>query len=240
MSLLGVVKERLRGIICISAGSRDLAGSRQSAASEFETAPFSRLLPTINDNPLEETVFDIRGQKTSRPKRLDFSDEFANDVATSTQQLRARINLKTDNLLAESENDSLLIDNARKIANQAFEDAGNTFLSRSKSPLMQDAKNLLSSAKFKHHHDVIDEIDSLGASHRAMKTKARLNDLEAEMEEAAERQKSRERRAAALRNLVSDFNSSADESISRLAPESTTSSIQRSSRVKRTEKHATF
>lgn len=85
------------------------------------------------------------------------------------------------------------------------------------------------------------------AATRARQTKARLDDLESEMEELAERQAKRERRAAALRALVNEtMASSPPSSTTALLDEHQKSSAISSSskkismRSERAEKHVTF
>ena len=77
-----------------------------------------------------------------------------------------------------------------------------------------------------------------GAAGRARQTKARLNDLECEMEEIAERQAQRERRSAALRALVSEnASASADDQYQQQSSSMSSSSKRISVRA---EKHVNF
>lgn len=85
------------------------------------------------------------------------------------------------------------------------------------------------------------------AATRARQTKARLDDLESEMEELAERQAKRERRAAALRALVNETMASSPPSATTalLDEHQKSSAISSSSkkismRSERAEKHVTF
>lgn len=125
---------------------------------------------------------------------------------------------------------------------------------------MQDLKSTMEEAEssFKRRSRLLDEIDhrdenksSLtkwsklinedenlipvsAAATRAKQTKARLSDLESEMEELAERQAKRERRAAALRALINE-NIADSENIQEQAVLSKKVSIR-----ERSEKHVTF
>lgn len=83
--------------------------------------------------------------------------------------------------------------------------------------------------------DHLEDISS-AAANRAKRTKARLNDLETEMEESAERSAQRDRRVAALRALVNE-NAMTDDSL--LASSMSKTSL-RSERSERSEKHVSF
>ncbi|XP_014218122.1 uncharacterized protein LOC106646585 [Copidosoma floridanum] len=73
------------------------------------------------------------------------------------------------------------------------------------------------------------------AADRARKSKARLSDLEHEMEEMAEKQARREKRAAALRALVSETAAMGDDVTSSMQ-----SVHQQVHRSEKTEKHVSF
>lgn len=92
-----------------------------------------------------------------------------------------------------------------------------------------------------------DSMLSGAAATRARQTKARLDDLETEMEELAERQAKRERRAAALRALVNESIASSSppsppliDEYQRSSAALSSSSKKISMRNERTEKHVTF
>ncbi|XP_051166974.1 uncharacterized protein LOC127285160 isoform X1 [Leptopilina boulardi] len=232
-------------------GTRDLAGSRQSTSGrEFEPEfePRSRTIPTISNDPFfddgDETVFDIRGQRTSRTRRLPLSEDFANEVASTTRKLKSRVaafNLDaTEALDAEiglkSRSEKLFHDTA-KSAKSALEDAESAFRRR---PKFRTDEPDIPEERPTRWSKLLDSSENLedftsAAAGRAKLTKARLNDLETEMEEMAERQAKRERRAAALRALVNE-NSMADDSL--LA--SSNISSKTSMRSERAEKHVSF
>lgn len=131
--------------------------------------------------------------------------------------------------------------NARIAAKSAFEEADASFKRRSKL-LGEEAMDRIGEEKSaltrwsKLSSD--DEVLAGGAAGRARLTKARLNDLETEMEEMAERQAKRERRAAALRAIVSEnASASADEQYQ--ASNASLSSTSKRVTV-RAEKHVNF
>lgn len=165
----------------------------------------------------EDIVYDSRGQRSRRR----FAENFANDVVATTQHLKAK--LATFGL--EDEVDAALRKPRRLRQGQ---DQVDSILSSRKN--LQDIKSISEEAEttFKRRSKLFDETDRLeeskpmltkwsklinedesslsanAAATRAMQTKARLNDLESEMEELAERQAKRERRAAALRALINE------------------------------------
>lgn len=207
-------------------GSRDLSGARHSPA-DFE----SRLLHSPFED--EETVFDIRGQKTSRPKKLTASDDFASEVISKNQKIREKILQNTsanDNLL---DNFNITATSAASRANQAFEEAENLFQRNRKAGRASDLEqqNLLSWSKLTDDSSS-SKADNSAVS-RAMRTQARLNDLEDEMEEFAEKQKNRERRSAALRALVNESETVSDKSLFNLSKQSSIES--KNSRSRRSE-----
>ena len=165
----------------------------------------------------EDIVYDSRGQRSRRR----FAENFANDVVATTQHLKTK--LATFGL--EDEVDAALRKPRRLRQGQ---DQVDSILSSRKN--LQDIKSISEEAEttFKRRSKLFDETDRLeeskpmltkwsklinedessvsanAAATRAMQTKARLNDLESEMEELAERQAKRERRAAALRALINE------------------------------------
>ena len=241
---------------CWVAGTRDLAGSRQSTFGrdiEPEFEPRSRPLASINNDPFfddaDETVFDIRGQRTSRSRRLPLSEDFANEVASTTRKLKSRVaafsldstseGIESESSGLKSRSEKLFLDSARSAKN-AMEDAESAFRRRPKflteEPDIPEERPTRWS-KLVDSSDNLEDISSAAAS-RAKRTKARLNDLETEMEEMAERTAKRERRAAALRALVNE-NAMADDSLLASSNISSKTSM-RSERSERAEKHVSF
>jgi len=127
---------------------------------------------------------------------------------------------------------------ARKGAKAMIEDVESGFKRRSR---LFDENERADEAKptFAKWSKLINEDEDLAqasaAASRAKQTKARLHDLESEMEELAERQAKRERRAAALRALV---NETATMSDSDTVQQQTISKKVRNS--ERVEKHVSF
>ncbi|XP_033209275.1 uncharacterized protein LOC117168044 isoform X1 [Belonocnema kinseyi] len=235
-------------------GTRDLAGSRQSAYGrdiEPEFEPRSRPLASINADSFfddaDETVFDIRGQRTSRSHRLPLSEDFANEVASTTRNLKSRVasfnldsssqGIHSESSAVKSRSEKLLLDSARS-AKSAMEDAESAFRRRprflAEEPDIPEERPTRWS-KLLDSSDNLEDI-SIAAANRAKRTKARLNDLETEMEESAERSAQRDRRVAALRALVNE-NAMTDDS---LLASSLSKTSMRSERSERSEKHVSF
>lgn len=83
-----------------------------------------------------------------------------------------------------------------------------------------------------------DLVSASAAASRAKQTKARLHDLESEMEELAERKAKRERRAAALKALVNE--TAADTDIVQQSSSSQFSKKVSVRSAERAEKHVNF
>ncbi|KAG7208558.1 hypothetical protein KM043_014774 [Ampulex compressa] len=238
-------------------GTRDLSGPRNSSFGrdlDLELDPRTRASPlapqsSLTTDPLllpedEETVYDSRGQRTRRR----FADDFADEVATTTRRFKAKLSamgLEEDVESAlgrrpRADQDplegSLGARKAMQTARSAIEEAESSFKRRSKLfdeiDRMDEGKPSLARwSKLVNEDD--DLVTTSSAATRAKQTKARLNDLETEMEEMAERQAKRERRAAALRALVNE--STMDDS-----QQAVVSSKKVSVRNERTEKHVAF
>ncbi|XP_015434720.1 PREDICTED: uncharacterized protein LOC107190436 [Dufourea novaeangliae] len=239
-------------------GSRDLSGPRPNPLGrnlDLELDPLIRApqLPLSSSDPLfpesEEIVYDSRGQRSRR----QLAENFVNDVTATTKHLRAK--LATIGL--EEEVDTVLGKPSRRLRQEqdflenalhsrrdiqqemksAIEDAESSFKRRSK---LLDDVDLMSESKpvLMKWSKLTNEDDSLAsaAATRAKQTKARLNDLESEMEELSERQAKRERRAAALRAMI---NESATESAN--VQEQSSSILSKKVSIReRSEKHVAF
>ncbi|KMQ94342.1 hypothetical protein RF55_5519 [Lasius niger] len=212
-------------LISVFAGTRDLSGSRTGSLGrdpDLDLDPRNRAsqLPPLTDPLLppddEDTVYDSRGQRISARRRM--GDEFADEMTATTRRLRARVAAMSleDELEASTAANQArrsaadLLENAitaRKSAKTAIEDAESSFKRRSK---LFDEIDRADEGKptFARWTRLINEDDDLipagAAASRAKQTKARLHDLESEMEELVERQAKRERRAAALKALVNE------------------------------------
>lgn len=241
----------------VFAGTRDLSGPRTGSLGRdpdldldprtraSQPPPFTDPLLALDD---EDTVYDSRGQRISARRRL--GEDFADEVSATTRRLRARvaaIGLEDEydaaNVAGQSRrNASDLLENtvtARKSARAAIEDVESSFKRRSK--LFDELERAEESKPaFSRWSKLINEDDDLAqtsaAASRAMQTKARLHDIESEMEELAERQAKRERRAAALRALVNENAAAAVE-----ADVIQQSAVSKKVRIsERAEKHVSF
>ncbi|CAK9821554.1 hypothetical protein ANTRET_LOCUS262 [Anthophora retusa] len=241
-------------------GSRDLSGPRNNSLGhdlDLELDPSIRgpqlPLPSLASDNLfpedEDIVYNSRGQRSRRR----FAENFANDVTATTQHLKAK--LATIGL--EEEVDAVL-GRPRRLRQE--QDPLESGLNVRKN--LQDVSSLISKeaeASFKRRSKLFDEIDSMeetkpmltkwsrlineddslvpvsAAATRAKQTKARLNDLESEMEELAEKQAKRERRAAALRALINESSTDTEN-----IQEQSVLSKKVSIRSERSEKHVPF
>ncbi|KAK1117634.1 hypothetical protein K0M31_015806 [Melipona bicolor] len=213
-------------------GVHDLSGPRNTSLGrdlDPELDPSIRTplpLPSLATNNLfpedEDVVYDSRGQRSRR----QFAENFANDVVATTQHLKAKL----ASIGLEDEVEAAL-GKSRRLRQEQDQLTDNILSSRRN---LQDIKSISEEAEttFKRRSRLFDEIDRLeenkptltkwsklineddslanAAATRAKQTKARLNDLESEMEEFAERQAKRERRAAALRALINENISDAE------------------------------
>ncbi|XP_023289379.1 uncharacterized protein LOC105698962 [Orussus abietinus] len=220
-------------------GTRDLAGSRSGSYGrdlDLEIDPRPRTQPPTDpflDD--EETVFDSRGQRTRRK----FADDFASEVASTTRRFKAKVAAigfdedLENNRRPRFEIDDKFLDSFGAKAKTALEEADSAFKRRSK--FLGEDDGAEEKPSLSRWTKLVDEDLTGAAANRAKQTKARLNDLETEMEEMAERQAKRERRAAALRALVNE-NVAASEDLH----QSISSSKKVSVRAERAEKHVTF
>lgn len=238
-------------------GTRDLSAPRNSPLGrdlDLELDPSIRCpqlpaqLPSlaVADNLFpedEDVVYDSRGQRSRRR----FAENFANDVAATTQHLKAKLAAigledevdavlgRTRRVRQEQETglDARRCDlrDVKSIGGEEVETR--TFKRRSKlfdeGDRSEESRPVL--AKWSK---LMDESEDSGAATRARQTKARLSDLESEMEELAERQAKRERRAAALRALINE-NTADTESLREQSVVSKKVSIR-----ERAEKHVAF
>lgn len=238
-------------------GTRDLSAPRNSPLGrdlDLELDPSIRCpqlpaqlpLLAVADNLFpedEDVVYDSRGQRSRRR----FAENFANDVAATTQHLKAKLAAigledevdavlgRTRRVRQEQETglDARRCD-LRDVKSIGGEEAETrTFKRRSKlfdeGDRSEESRPVL--AKWSK---LMDESEDSGAATRARQTKARLSDLESEMEELAERQAKRERRAAALRALINE-NTADTESLREQSVVSKKVSIR-----ERAEKHVAF
>lgn len=245
-------------LISVFAGTHDLSGPRTGSLGrdpDLDLDPRNRAsqLPPLTDPLLapddEDTVYDSRGQRISARHRM--GDEFVDDVMATTRRFRARVaamNVEDELEAATSASQarrsaSDLLENAitaRKGIKSAIEDAESSFKKRSK---LFDEIDRADEGKstFARWTKLVNEDDDLipasAAASRAKQTKARLHDLQSEMDEIAERQAKRERRTAALRALVNETVPDTDivqQSMSSLSKKVSVRSAEKS------EKHVSF
>jgi len=238
----------------VFAGTHDLSGPRTGSLGrdlDLDLDPRNRASqPSQPDFLLapedEDTVYDSRGQRIMARRRL--GDDFADEVAATSRRFRARVaamgleeELEAATAASQAKKSAAeLLENAvtaRKGAKTAIEEAEKTFKRRSR---LFDEISDESKPAFTRWTKLINEDDDLiptsAAASRAKQTKARLHDLESEMEELAERQAKRERRAAALRALVNETSATADADVQ----QSTVSKKMTMRSVDRAEKHVSF
>lgn len=231
------------------AGSRDLAGSRNDSFArdldlESEFRPRGRPLSEALDD--EDTVFDSHGQRT---RRAAASENFASEVEATTRRFKARVaalNFDDDlenNLRPKFEPGSKLFESfagtsvrseSERQARSAIEDADAAFKRRSRFFAEDIAEEKPALTKWSKVPGLEDDAHS-AAANRAKQTRARLNDLETEMEEIAERQAKREQRSAALRALVNENASVDTENVA-----SSYVSKKLAVRSERADKHVAF
>lgn len=163
----------------------------------------------------------------ARVAAMNVEDEL--EASTSANQARRSASDLLENAIT-----------ARKGIKSAIEDAESSFKKRSK---LFDEIDRADEGKpaFARWTKLINEDDDLipasAAASRAKQTKARLHDLQSEMEDIADRQAKRERRAAALRALVNETVSDTD------AIQQSMSSVSKKISVRsaeKAEKHVSF
>lgn len=238
-------------------GTRDLSAPRNSPLGrdlDLELDPSIRCpqlpaqLPSlaVADNLFpedEDVVYDSRGQRSRRR----FAENFANDVAATTQHLKAKLAAigledevdavlgRTRRVRQEQETglDARRCD-LRDVKSIGGEEAETRTFKRRSKLFDEEDRSEESRPVLAKWSKLMDESEDSGAATRARQTKARLSDLESEMEELAERQAKRERRAAALRALINE-NTADTESLREQSVVSKKVSIR-----ERAEKHVAF
>ncbi|KAL0110856.1 hypothetical protein PUN28_014062 [Cardiocondyla obscurior] len=237
-------------------GTRDLSGPRAGSLGRdpdldldpriraSQPPPFTDPLLAFED---EDTVYDSRGQRI--PSRRRLGEEFADEVSSTTRRFRARVaamgledEFEAANASNQTRRNADLLENAvtaRKSAKTAIEDVESSFKRRSKlfDEIERPEENKPVFARWSKliNEDDDDLAQTSAAASRAMQTKARLHDLESEMEELAEKQAKRERRAAALRALINETASSSDVDVVQQ------SAVSKKVRIaERAEKHVSF
>lgn len=244
-------------LISVFAGTRDLSGPRTGSLGRdpdldldpriraSQPLPFTDPLLALDD---EDTVYDSRGQRIPARRRL--GDEFADEMTATTRRFRARVaaigledELEAANVASQARRNATdLLENAataRRSARTAIEDSVDSGFKRRSKLFDEIEREDESKPAFARWSKLMDEDDDLAqtsaAASRAKQTKARLQDIESEMEELAERQAKRERRAAALRALVSETAAASDADVVQQ------SAVSKKVRIaERAEKHVSF
>ncbi|KAK0089089.1 hypothetical protein PV325_009120 [Microctonus aethiopoides] len=231
-------------------GCRDLSGPRTFARDldlEYESprprtqAPNSHHGSGLHHEDDEDTVYDIRGQRTNR---RNMAETFGSEVAATTRRFKAqaasisydaenytdlRRSVQQQQQRRHQDIEEKFVENART----AMEDADAAFKRRSKLITESDGERNAAMTRWAKLPDLDTEIN-INAATRAKQTKARLENLESEMEEMAERQAKRERRAAALRAFVDENSSTDDFTIEKSSKKVAIRSTERA------DKHVTF
>ncbi|XP_031367543.1 uncharacterized protein LOC102677806 isoform X1 [Apis dorsata] len=230
----------------------DLESDPSIRGPQLPTLPSSATADNLFAPEDEDVVYDSRGQRSRRR----FADNFANDVVATTQHLKAKLAAigledEVEAALGRSrrarrddedrdENGNTAGRNLWRDVKSIGEEAEATFKRRSKmfdeiaDRSSEDGRPLLAKWSKLMMDDNENSIAASAAAARAKQTKARLNDLESEMEELAERQAKRERRAAALRALINE-NIADTENVQEQSVVSKKVSIR-----ERAEKHVAF
>lgn len=221
-------------------GSRDLSGPRTSSSArdldlEFDT-PRPRIQSHLGSSSGihdedEEMVYDIRGQRTNR---RNLADDFASEVSSTTRKFKehaASLSYDTKNYdelrksIERNNYDDKFID-----AKTSFDEADAAYKRRTKFLSDNDDERNAAITRWTKLPDIEKNLPS-SAANRAKQTKARLENLENEMEEMADRQAKRERRSAALRAFVNEHSTNDNDLLQEIV---TTKKITKS------EKHVTF
>lgn len=171
-----------------------------------------------NDYDNEDTVYDIWGQRTNR---LKLRNDFSNEIASATQRFKdqaANLSQNTDhsNELKHSVQQQFHNIEEKVLKNFKYTRDDNNFIpfQRYSDNMSESKKEHISPTKWSKLLTPDSDTCS-NATIRAQKTKARLEDLENEIEELAERQAQRERRAVALKAFVSENTSSSGQFLER-------------------------
>lgn len=220
-------------------GSRDLSGPRTSSSArdldlEFDT-PRPRIQSHLGSSSGlhdedEEMVYDIRGQRTNR---RNLADDFASEVSSTTRKFKAHAaslsydSKNSDELRKSIERsyDDKFID-----AKTSFDEADAAYKRRTKFLSDNDDERNAAMTRWTKFPDIEKNLSS-SAANRAKQTKVRLENLENEMEEMADRQAKRERRSAALRAFVNEHSSNGNDSLQEIIT---------TKKVSKSEKHVTF
>ncbi|CAG4942118.1 unnamed protein product [Colias eurytheme] len=182
-------------------------------------------LEDIETPAAADDFFDSRGARAQRGRPLSSAfedDELNEDISESLKRLRAskKVSRFSDDI--DFENSVASIENRMKISDKILESVGlgHSEVSGARRALQENEdrteKRIARRLNERLNEDnsltkwtaVKDIDDESAAVQRARATRARLSDLEDEMSELSERTAAREKRAARLRALVADAESS--------------------------------
>ncbi|XP_047543763.1 uncharacterized protein LOC125075938 [Vanessa atalanta] len=218
--------------------------AREPDKDKIRTDVENRIRSALDDiETPKDDLFDSRGARASRGKPLSSAfedDDLTDDITESLKRLRAgkKTSRFADDI--DFENSVASIENRMKISDKILESVGigQSDVSNARRALKENeertekriARRINEENSLTKWSAVKDFDDESAAVQRAKATRARLTDLEDEMSELSERTAAREKRAARLRALVADTDSS----------DTTVSSSKISIRAEREKKQVTF
>ncbi|XP_046977348.1 uncharacterized protein LOC124543247 [Vanessa cardui] len=218
--------------------------AREPDKDKIRTDVENRIRSALDDiEAPKDDLFDSRGARATRGKPLSSAfedDDLTDDITESLKRLRAgkKTSRFADDI--DFENSVASIENRMKISDKILESVGigQSDVSNARRALKENeertekriARRINEENSLTKWSAVKDFDDESAAVQRAKATRARLTDLEDEMSELSERTAAREKRAARLRALVADTDSS----------DTTVSSSKISIRAEREKKQVTF
>lgn len=223
-----------------------------SRRSPFESRPARSSTANDYENGVEsDVVSSIQRLKASRAARQELEDELDSLAAERSQKKRNAALAAAKESFLEDELDSAFLGRKKKtfFHDQLLDTVGvNGKLQRAINDEVSSFRKKTHSAIEEFDEDVPrmtrwtalkagsmaekleESSDELAAKERARKSRARLADLDAEMDALAERGAAREKRIQGLRSLLAETSSQSEEG----------TSVQIKQRVSKTEKKVTF
>lgn len=181
----------------------------------------NRIKSALDDVEGSDDLFDSRGARAQRGRPLSSAfdnDELSDDITESLKRLRAG---KKSSRFAEDidfENNVANLENRMRISDKILESVGigSSSVSSASRALQENeertekriARRLNDENSLTKWTAIGKSDDESAAAQRAKVSRARLTDLEDEMNELSERTAMREKRAARLRALVADSEAS--------------------------------
>nr|XP_021187918.2 uncharacterized protein LOC110374508 [Helicoverpa armigera] len=186
----------------------------------------NRIKSALDDveGPMDD-LFDSRGARVQRGRPLSSafdSEELSDDITESLKRLRA--GKKTSRFAEDIDFDTNVanLENRMRISDKILESVGigQSEVSGARRALQENEERTekriarrLNEENSLTKWTALKSDDESAAAQRAKVTRARLTDLEDEMNELSERTAMREKRAARLRALVADNEASADTTV---------------------------